>query len=294
MSFRSYDMEFFFWLISLGVFLGGLCVGSFLNVVIWRLPRGMSLMHPPSRCPRCGHWIRAWENIPLLSWLLLKGRCSGCHEPISSRYPLVELGNALLWLGLWLVFYWKLAPCAVLPRLMLLSTLLLALTLIDLDLRRLPDLLTVPGIAVALLSRLLVPDSFPAGLLPWSLLQRTSSLAGVQAPWAIGLLDSALGLLLALLFLALAYHLVRWSEAAGDAGKEILGGGDLKLAGMVGAFLGMDAVMPVLAMASLLACQWGISLMLLKRPCSSLPFAPFLGVAAWLWIMAGGVFWHGP
>jgi leader peptidase (prepilin peptidase)/N-methyltransferase len=291
--FHSYDMEFFFGLISLGIFLSGLCVGSFLNVVIWRLPRGMSLMHPPSRCPRCGHWIRAWENIPLLSWLFLRGRCSGCREPISSRYPLVELGNALLWLGLWLAFYWKLAPVAVLPRLLLLSSLLLALSLIDLDLRRLPDLLTLPGMAVAVLSRLLVPDSFPAGgLLSWSLIKSASHLSGLQAPWAIGLLDAGLGMLLALFFMMLAYQLVRWSGAAGSAEPDILGGGDVKLAVMMGAFLGIDAVMPVLAMASLLACLWGGAQIVLKRAGAALPFGPFVGVAVWLWIMAGAVFWQ--
>ncbi len=287
---HSYDMEFFFWFISLGIFLSGLCVGSFLNVVIWRLPRGMSLMHPPSRCPRCGHWIRAWENIPLVSWLVLKGRCSGCHEPISIRYPLVELGNALLWLGLWLVFYWKMAPCAVLPRLLVLSSLLLALALIDLDLRRIPDLLTLPGMAVAILSRLLVSDQFPAGLFPSSV--QANSLIHWPAPWMNGLADSILGMLLAGCFLVLAYFLVRWSGAAGNAEKNILGGGDVKLAGMIGAFLGIAAVMPVLALASLLACLWGVALIIVRRPSVSLPFAPFLGAAAWMWAIAGAVFWQ--
>ena len=79
----------------------GACVGSFLNVVVWRLPRGESLWSPPSHCPKCGHAIRAWENVPILSWLFLRGRCSQCGLPISLQYPLVELATMLLFLAVW-------------------------------------------------------------------------------------------------------------------------------------------------------------------------------------------------
>jgi leader peptidase (prepilin peptidase)/N-methyltransferase len=123
----------------------GLAVGSFLNVVIWRVPRGESVASPPSACPSCGHPIRARDNVPLLSWVLLRGRCRDCAEPISARYPIVEALTAVLFVVMALRFGWD----PVLPAYLYLAAVGLALALIDLDTKRLPNVLTLPSWAVA-------------------------------------------------------------------------------------------------------------------------------------------------
>lgn len=112
----------------------GLAVGSFLNVVIARVPEGLSVVQPRSRCPRCGHEIASRDNIPVLSWILLRGRCRGCHEPISVRYPLVEIGTAAAWGAI--VWRWGLDPAT--PLLLYTASTGIALALIDIDTRRLP------------------------------------------------------------------------------------------------------------------------------------------------------------
>jgi leader peptidase (prepilin peptidase)/N-methyltransferase len=119
--------------------LGGLVIGSFLNVVAWRLPRGESVAHPPSHCPGCGAAIRPYDNVPVLSWLLLRGRCRGCGEPISSRYPLVELATGLLYLA---VVLFRDGTLDVVLGLILVTA-LVPITLIDLDHRLIPNKLTL-------------------------------------------------------------------------------------------------------------------------------------------------------
>ena len=126
--------------------LFGLLIGSFLNVVIHRVPRGESVVSPPSACPGCGRRIRSRDNVPVLSWLLLRGRCRDCGEPISARYPLVEAGTAALFGVLALRF----ATDWVLPAYLYLAAVGVALAMIDLDVKRLPDALTLPSYPVAL------------------------------------------------------------------------------------------------------------------------------------------------
>jgi len=124
----------------------GLVVGSFANVCVYRLPRGESVVSPPSRCPRCGSRITARDNLPVLSFLLLRGRCRSCGAPISWRYPAVEAATGLLWLGLAATF----GPAPRTAVAMALVTALLVLSLIDLDHKILPDVITLPGIVVGL------------------------------------------------------------------------------------------------------------------------------------------------
>lgn len=135
---------------SFAIFVGalGLLIGSFLNVVVWRVPRGESVVSPPSACPRCGHEIRARDNVPVLSWLVLRGRCRDCATKISPRYPLVELTCGVLF-GL---MAWRFGLQVALIAYLWLAAVGLALALIDLDTRRLPDALTKPSwLVVALL-----------------------------------------------------------------------------------------------------------------------------------------------
>lgn len=146
------------WFATLVVATFGLCVGSFLNVVVWRLPRGESLSHPPSHCPKCGHAIRPWENIPLVSWLVLRARCSQCGLPISARYPLVEAANGLLWLVLWLRLWASGLPLTHAPAWLFLASALLAVALIDIEHFLIPDKINLLGGGLALGLALLFPE----------------------------------------------------------------------------------------------------------------------------------------
>ena len=123
----------------------GLLIGSFLNVVIYRIPAGLAVVRPPSACPRCGHRIRVRDNLPVVSWLLLRARCRDCRSPISIRYPLVEAGTA----GLFGLTAWLLGPVWVLPAFLWFVGVTVALTMIDFDHRRIPNRILYPGVAVA-------------------------------------------------------------------------------------------------------------------------------------------------
>jgi leader peptidase (prepilin peptidase)/N-methyltransferase len=173
----------------------GLLIGSFLNVVAYRLPRGESLAHPPSHCPRCGEPIKPYDNVPVLSWLLLRGRCRACREPISIRYPLVEAGTALLCAA---VVVDKGPHFAAITGIVFVL-LLIPITLVDLDLRIIPNKITYPGCVLALV--LVAIDD--AGKLPEHLI------AGVAAggflltailirPGGMGLGDAKLSLMMGL------------------------------------------------------------------------------------------------
>lgn len=217
-------------------FVWGSLWGSFLNVVIWRLPRGQSLVHPPSHCPACNASIRPWDNVPILAWLWLRGRCRDCGVSISWRYPAVEALCALLHAGLW---YHIASPrIAVEPwtvlaiPFLLLGTFMLvcvAIALIDLDLTIIPHELTLPTIVLGLVAALLIPKTgtfevfFPS----------------------VDLVDSVIGLVAGagILFLVFqGYQLV--------TGRVGLGGGDFTTVGMIGAFLGWQSLLFVLMAAS--------------------------------------------
>jgi leader peptidase (prepilin peptidase)/N-methyltransferase len=165
------------WPVLTAVGVVGLAVGSFLNVVIYRVPRGESVNTPGSHCPSCHAAIKARHNVPLLSWLALRGKCSSCRAPISVRYPLVELGTALLWLAITLRF----GLTVQLPAYLLFGALAITLPMIDMDLRRLPDVLVGPAYVLAGL--LLVPAAAASN--DWHSLVRAASgmilLAGLYA-----------------------------------------------------------------------------------------------------------------
>ncbi|MBX6422292.1 A24 family peptidase [Thermosulfurimonas sp. F29] len=227
----------------------GLILGSFLNVVIYRLPRGLSLVRPRSFCPRCKHQLRWYENIPLFSYLLQRGRCRSCGAPIDIRYPLVETLSGLL--AFYFVSRYGIAPAAV--GFYSFSFLLLAAAFIDLEHRIIPDEITLGGI--------------PAGLIfsPWNPLAGPGeallgALCGAGAFYLLG-----------------EYYL--WIRK-----REGLGEGDYKFLAMIGAFLGPVNLIPVIFMASL----WGVFGVLItglfkKEKISgglALPFGPFLSLGA--------------
>lgn len=240
----------------LAVYAGaiGLLVGSYLNVVIHRLPQGLSTVTPRSRCPHCGATIRARDNVPVASWLLLGGRCRDCRAPISPRYPLIEgLVGALFALAV--VRFGATAGAAVAG---LLVALLVALAGIDVDHFYLPDRITLPGIALGLALRPLAAwGSF------WSALEGALVGAGV------------------LLAFAGAWKLLK--------GVEGMGLGDVKMLGMIGAFLGPGGVAVTLVFAAASGAAVGLALLARGRGTleTKLPFGLFLAAGGLVALYAG-------
>jgi leader peptidase (prepilin peptidase) / N-methyltransferase len=248
----------------LGVYAAalGLIVGSYLNVVIYRLPRGISTVLPRSRCPECGAAIRPFDNLPVLSFLLLGGRCRACRERISWRYPLVEAATAALFVACFLRFGTSLEALAA----ALFGSLMLALAIIDLDHMMLPDRLTYPGIALGIL---LQP------LLPWARLW--------DGPWG-ALAGGALGALVGggvLIAVWLAWYFIRHEEG--------LGLGDVKMLAAIGAFLGWQGALVALFFAALSGAAVGLVLMASGslHAKSKLPFGTFLAIGGMVALFAG-------
>ena len=225
----------------------GLVVGSFLNVVIYRLPRGTSIVLPRSACPYCRGSVRARDNIPVLSYFILRGQCRRCTAPISIRYPLVELGTALLFA----LCAWRFGWSWETPAMALLSALLLVLALIDLDHFLLPDSLTLPGIVAGL------------ALQPW--LPRVDIAAAL-----LGVVGGAGILILIVNF---------WYWLRGEEG---MGLGDVNMLAMVGAFLGWQGAAVTLVAATIAGALTGLVLIAGRRlgARSRLPFGVFLSLGA--------------
>jgi len=260
------------WLLATVAALFGAVVGSFLNVVIHRLPAGESIVFPGSRCPRCGAPIRPKDNIPVFGWIALGGRCRDCREPIALRYPLVELANALLWAALALRFGFGLQ----LFVLAALCSALLAITLIDVDHWIIPDAITLPGIAIGLAASFFLPprDSLFAAFLHHRL--GLGRLPGFLA--SLGFWDSLAALLLG----GGLFYLVAVVSRGG------MGGGDIKLTAMMGAFLGMRDLGVAIFIGLLAGSAVGIALMIAGRKTrkDAIPFGPFLalgGICAVFW-----------
>lgn len=234
----------------------GLAVGSFLNVVVWRVPRGESVVRPASHCPRCGHMVRSRDNIPVVSWLLLRGRCRDCGEPISPRYPAVELGTAI---AFGLVAWW-IGWSVLLPAYLYLAAISVCLSLIDLDVRRLPDAIVLPSwiIAPALLGLAAAAEGDGAAML--------RALAGAAA---VGLF---------FLVAAIAY----------PAG---MGLGDVKLSPVLGLYLGYvgwGAVVVGMFGAFLLGAIVGVAVLVVTRDRKAgIPFGPWMIVGTWIGLVVG-------
>jgi len=241
--------------ILLDIYAGllGLVAGSYLNVVIHRLPRGLSTVFPRSRCPVCGEPIRAFDNVPVFSWLLLRGRCRHCHAPISVRYPLIEAATGALFVACAERFDHSYASAVA----ALFCCLLIALAAIDLEHFLLLDRITLPGIVAGVALQPLLP-------------------ATPGSPWP-GLLGALLGAAVGAGVLLAAYGawwLIRREEG--------LGLGDVKMLAMIGAFLGWRGVVVSLFSGAVAGSVLGLSLMALGRGGmkSKLPFGTFLAAGA--------------
>jgi leader peptidase (prepilin peptidase)/N-methyltransferase len=245
----------------------GALIGSFLNVVIHRVPREESIAFPASHCPTCDAAIRPYDNIPVVSWAVLRGRCRSCRAPISARYPAVELLTAvmfaltyLLHSGLTLSLPFDLAVVAA----------ILALIFIDAEHMILPNVITYPGAALALLARVVVPN-----------LYGVATLGGAQTqlrPWLVSLGGALLGALVGGGFLWLVGWL--WERARG---VEAMGLGDVKMMFMVGAYLGWPLTLLTIFVGVLTGSVAGVAVMLGRKERDMqmmLPFGIFLGAGA--------------
>ncbi|MBT4818054.1 MAG: prepilin peptidase [Lentisphaerae bacterium] len=152
-------IQYGWWTMTLFVWITGLCVGSFLNVVAWRLPQGASIVHPGSHCPKCDHVLHWWENIPILSWLFLRGSCSNCGLPISLRYPIVELITGVIFFLVWLRIWFAVLPLSLLIGYGYLAAAIVAIAIIDYENLIIPNEITFTGVATALILAVVYPSS---------------------------------------------------------------------------------------------------------------------------------------
>jgi leader peptidase (prepilin peptidase)/N-methyltransferase len=233
------------------IFLFGLCFGSFLNVCIYRLPLGLSVVAPRSACPKCKQPIAFYDNLPVVSWLILRGRCRHCQDRISPRYLLIELLTGALFLAC----YWYFGLTLYTLKFCVFGFLLLGLIFTDAETKLLPDKLTLPGLALGVAFSLIVPvNDLASQFLPGM----------VNLPFSEDLVGRLLSLLDALLGAALGASFIygagvmylRWR------GIEGMGFGDVKLMAMVGAFLGIKLTVFTIFTASLAGSLFGVTTML--------------------------------
>jgi leader peptidase (prepilin peptidase)/N-methyltransferase len=246
-------------LIYLEIMIGliGAAIGSFLNVCILRLPAGESLVLPASHCPKCNYSLKFYDNIPIVSYLVLRGKCRNCRAAISLQYPLVELMTAIMAL----LLFWKFGLSLKLLFAFIFTCSLIVITFIDLEHQIIPDVITLPGIPICFLMAVIA----------------------MGIPW----LEAALGLLIGggiLYAIALGYELIRKAEG--------MGGGDIKLLAMLGAFYGWKSLFFILFVSSFLGAIVGLTVMLVKGKDMkyAVPFGPFLSVAAIAYIFWGDNF----
>lgn len=243
------------WMLGTLVFFFGLSLGSFFNVVICRLPAGRSVAHPPSHCPECQTSLRFYDNIPVLSYLILRGKCRNCSEKISLRYPLVEILTGVLFFALF-------QKHGLTPQFftdLLFVSLLIVVAFIDLETFLIPDKLSLPGIVLGFIA------AFFTLRVTW-----VESLVGILVGGGV------------LFIIAILYQYLR--------GQDGLGGGDIKLLAMIGAFLGTMGVVFTILASSLMGTIFGVAAMMRSRRqlgTTMIPFGPFLSLGAIFYLFWG-------
>ena len=267
------ETRFYMLLFALFATFFGACAGSFLNVCIYRIPRDESVVTPRSHCPKCGTLIPWYLNIPVFSWLALRGRCASCRETISFRYTLVEMLTAMLFLA---VFMKWAAPAAmrmlplphplVIPVYWLFLAGLILGTFVDFEHFIIPDSVTIGGMAAGPALSALVPVMHG------------------RETWWQGLLSSCLGLAVGFGLL----YAVAWIGTK-TFKKEAMGFGDVKLMGAIGAFLGWQSVLFTVFASSLLGSVCGLAMIALgqAKMQSRIPFGPYISAAAAIWLFWG-------
>ena len=243
------------WQVYLLAAIFGLIIGSFLNVLIYRIPRHKNVAFDRSACPDCGKQIAWYHNIPVLSYLILLGRCANCRQPISLRYPTVEVINALMYL----YFVWRFGISTEFAIFSALASALLVIFFIDLDFQIIPDVITLPGMIAGLAVSFL--------------------------PEGIGIVSSLIGLVVG----GGALYLV---ALIGDYlfKKESMGGGDIKMAGMLGTFIGWKKVLLVFMLSAVVGLIVSLIIMMFSKSLRRnrvIPFGPFLSIAAVVALLYG-------
>lgn len=244
-------------ILNVFAFIFGAAVGSFLNVCIFRIPAKESIVKPLSRCPHCQHPIRFYDNIPIVSFILLRARCRDCGGNISWRYPLVELVTAIFALLLFVRFGLTFNFIVF----FIFTAVLIVITFIDLDHQIIPDILTLPGIPLFFLAAVFI----------------------IKVPW----LEALIGLLIGggvLFAIAIVYEFITKREG--------MGGGDIKLLAMIGGFFGWKSLIFVLLFSSFAGALVGVAAMIVKKQDMkyAVPFGPFLSAAAVAYIFLGDAF----
>ncbi|NJK29373.1 MAG: prepilin peptidase [Acaryochloris sp. RU_4_1] len=245
----------------------GAAVGSFLNVVIYRLPAGLSLLRPPSRCPQCQTQLKPYDNVPVLGWLWLQGKCRYCQNAISSRYPVVEVATASMFLGIFLLFGYQLRTLGY----WLFASVLISLALIDFDLMVLPNPLTKLGVISGLAFQSVLGWHLAglAGLIQGLIFSFLSAIAGI---WLIELISISATIIFK---------------------KQAMGGGDGKLMAMIGAWLGWKYMLLSLFLGCFAGSIVGLGGQLIGKISrfQKIPFGPFLVIGALVSMMAGQQIW---
>lgn len=236
------------------IFIFGLIVGSFSNVCIYRIPRNESIIYPASHCPKCRTTIKPIDNIPLLSYILLKGRCRNCKNKISIQYPMVELLSGLIYLIIYLIYGLSVQTLIYI----ILSSALIIIAFIDLNQQIVPDIISLPGIGAGLILSFFVPY--------------------------VSFINSALGIVVGggiILVIGLAGSVI--------FKKEAMGGGDVKLAAMIGAFLGWRYIIISLFFGFFLGALTGIFLIMtkVKKREDVIPFGPFIVLGSLITLLWG-------
>lgn len=259
--------EFMAWYGPVVTLVMGLCIGSFLNVCIYRMPLEKSIVRPRSSCPACGHAIAWYDNIPVLSYLFLGAKCRGCHTRISLRYPLVEMLTGLLFVAVWsrfgmdwmTVVFWIMVAGLVLA------------TFVDFDHMIIPDTVSIGGMFFGVAASVLVPE-----------------LHGATAP-ASALFKSLTGLAAGFGSLWLVAVVGKWAFK-----KDAMGFGDVKLLGAMGALLGIPGVIYVVLVSSLVGTTVGVALILIggREWQSRIPYGPYLAAGAVSWVLGGDQLWN--
>jgi len=246
-----------YWLLLSLIFIFGLCIGSFLNVCIYRIPESKSIISPGSMCPSCGNPIKFYDNIPVLSFIILRAKCRNCNACISLRYPLVEILTGFFALSVFIKFGSSIEA----PIYFIFIATLLVITFIDIDHRIIPDLISLPGIVFFFIASLTIST--------------------------ISIIDSFIGILAGggILF---AIAEIYWRIT----GKEGMGGGDVKLLAMIGALIGWQGVLFTIFVSSLVGTIIGIIVMLIqgKNLKLAIPFGPFLSIGAVVYVFFGNEF----
>lgn len=259
--------EFMAWYGPLVSLVVGLCIGSFLNVIIYRLPMEQSIVHPRSHCPGCNKMIAWYDNIPVVSYLALGAKCRGCGMRISPRYPMVELLTGVLFVavynrfgldGMTLVFWIMVAG-------------LIVGTFVDFDHMIIPDSVSIGGMVFGLVASALVPSLH------------------ASPAWTGGLYKSALGLAAGFGSLWLVGVVGKWVFK-----KDAMGFGDVKLLGAIGALLGIPGVVYTVLVSSLIGTVVGVGLILFggREWQSRIPFGPYLALGALSWVLGGDQLWN--